>query len=649
LLILLLSSPGFATPRNVRVGCVEIENFFETDASGIVSGYGADYLDAIAKETGWTYEYVHGTWSECLASLKEGSVDLLLPAEYSKERSADFIFSCAETNFDYVTLLTKSENNDLFYDDWANYPKLRIGFLQDNFLNSVFESYATQKGFDYTAVTFPSNPEMREALEEGKIDAIVNGNFNLESGQKILGLVSTLPAFFIVRKGEQGLISELDDAIDAINISQPYFTATLIEKYSISSMMVKGYTKEEHEFAASSPPIRIAGENDDYPFIWFDEKEKKSQGITPAIFDLLAENSGLSFAFSQTKEHKQSWEALHNGEADVAAGVYADQWMAQKRDALFSNPYMIEHYSAIGRKDKSFPDAEGLMVAVKATFLGMKRFIGKVHPGWKIVDCPSTEGCLEAVEKGNADIALIPSLRLQTEPVLASHQNLTISPSIHVDLPISMAVRNSPDSTLLLSTLNKAIQLVGSDKINQCIVKNTKIRDSMYSFATIVRTNTKNAVIFVVTILGLLFCFIFTVYHIHMQKMQTKMLRDQNAFLAKENMAKTDFLATMSHDVRTPLNIILGMEGLAEKENDISAIRSYLADIKDSSKYLLVLSNDVLDMAKIDKNQMQLKPEPATLPDFVGQLLSLVSPLCDQKHIKLAGNYSGCPMRSTQY
>lgn len=69
----------------IKVGCVDLENFLVIQ-DGIVSGYGAEFLDEIAKYTSWRYEYVKGTWEECLKWLEEGKIDLLLPAQYSAER-----------------------------------------------------------------------------------------------------------------------------------------------------------------------------------------------------------------------------------------------------------------------------------------------------------------------------------------------------------------------------------------------------------------------------------------------------------------------------------------------------------------------------------------------------------------------------------
>jgi PAS domain S-box len=97
------------------------------------------------------------------------------------------------------------------------------------------------------------------------------------------------------------------------------------------------------------------------------------------------------------------------------------------------------------------------------------------------------------------------------------------------------------------------------------------------------------------------------------------------------NRAKSDFLSRMSHDIRTPLNGIIGMTYLAKDENDPVKIDEYLNKIDTSSKFLLGLVNDVLDMSKIESRKIELHPEPYLSQKFVEYLNAVVKPLCQEK------------------
>jgi ABC-type amino acid transport substrate-binding protein len=326
LVVLVGLVPLSAQKRTVRIGCADIEKFFVTAKDGTVSGYGIDYLNEIAKETDWDYTYVHGTWSKCLQWLKEGSIDMLLPAEYSEERAEEYLFSRNQCCIDFVALLARADDDALLYEDWENYPALRVGVMKGNYLNGVFADFAKEKGLTYTIVPFPDNQSMRKALEEKKIDVLVNGNFNSSKGQKVLALISALPAYFIFNKNSKELVGELDNAIDKISLNTPYFTAKLADKYyGITSSMGKGYTRAEHDYIMQSPPLRIVGDRDNYPLVWYDEKEKQLKGIERSVIDLLSEKSGLPVTYVPTDNLALSYDILKQGDADLLAGIYVEK------------------------------------------------------------------------------------------------------------------------------------------------------------------------------------------------------------------------------------------------------------------------------------------------------------------------------------
>jgi len=287
--------------------------------------------------------------------------------------------------------------------------------------------------------------------------------------------------------------------------------------------------------------------------------------------------------------------------------------------------------------------SEPMTVTVRYVLIGFQRFLSVNYPQWKIVTCRTIEEGLQFVADGKADVMLVPSLALQTEPVLVNHQNLTMLPTLHVDLPVSLAIRNVPSLAPLKSILDKTIQMTGEDAINQCIVQNAQIHASMFSFSTMLRTNSMFAILFVSLIFLLIFFIAFTLFRHHMSVQKARALQKQNELLEKTNTAKSEFLAKMSHDIRTPLNIIIGMEGLAEEEQDPAVVRSYLSDIRISSKFLLGLVNDILDMSKIEHGKLELVPEPGTVQELIRQLVTLTAPLCGQKHITFTSSSEGLP------
>lgn len=97
--------------------------------------------------------------------------------------------------------------------------------------------------------------------------------------------------------------------------------------------------------------------------------------------------------------------------------------------------------------------------------------------------------------------------------------------------------------------------------------------------------------------------------------------------------AKSDFLSRMSHDIRTPLNAVIGLSGLGATSNSMEEMRKYLMQIGASGEYLLSIINDVLDMSKITSNAMTLHPTVVFLPQFIEETISIVRPTMNAKNI----------------
>lgn len=105
--------------------------------------------------------------------------------------------------------------------------------------------------------------------------------------------------------------------------------------------------------------------------------------------------------------------------------------------------------------------------------------------------------------------------------------------------------------------------------------------------------------------------------------------------------AKTEFLSRMSHDIRTPMNAIIGLTHLAKKEDNLQTIKGYLDKIDTSSKFLLGLINDILDMSKIENGDMTLNEAPFTCEEFSNSILTVIKPLIDDRKINFVFDMGG--------
>ena len=98
--------------------------------------------------------------------------------------------------------------------------------------------------------------------------------------------------------------------------------------------------------------------------------------------------------------------------------------------------------------------------------------------------------------------------------------------------------------------------------------------------------------------------------------------------------AKSEFLSRMSHDIRTPMNAIIGLTHLAQEEEDLQVVREYLHNIDTSSDFLLGLINDILDMSKIENGELTLKEDAYTREEFMNSINTVIKPLMDKREIQ---------------
>lgn len=170
----------------IRVGCVDIGSFMQIDTDGCVTAYGAEYLNMIAAYTGWEYEYVKAPRNQCLDMLRKGKLDLLFPAEYSGEFAGDFLYSNDECSMDVASLVGRKADSRFYYDDDKGFQEIRVGIIKGNDFSGLLEDYSRLHGFSYVPVYYETGAEMKEALNQKKVDAMLSASISYSMNQKLL-------------------------------------------------------------------------------------------------------------------------------------------------------------------------------------------------------------------------------------------------------------------------------------------------------------------------------------------------------------------------------------------------------------------------------------------------------------------------------
>lgn len=231
MLVVLLVVNSAGASNTVRIAYSDIDNFVGIK-DGRLAGYGVALFDAIAEHTGWTYEYKSGSWEQCLEWVKNGEADFTFPAQYSEQRAADFLFSRQNCILDFAAIYTSGTNSDILYQDYQSLQGKRLGMIKGNYLNLCFDKFVGSKGISVQKFYYSSGAEVNEALAAGKIDAIMSGNCVLDEDKKLVAKFDYLPAYIITGKNNTALMEQLDQAMRAITLENPYFTAALYENFT---------------------------------------------------------------------------------------------------------------------------------------------------------------------------------------------------------------------------------------------------------------------------------------------------------------------------------------------------------------------------------------------------------------------------------
>lgn len=620
-----------AERRTVRVGCVDIENFLITDDSGSASGYGAEYLDKIQDYTGWECKYVWGTWEECMQWLQDGEIDLLFPAERTEEREKNFIFSTSECCIDYAALLTRSDNTSLYYDDFDSFNGITVGLIEGNYLNDVFMQYCKDNGFSCRLKYFATGNQLLQALQNGTVQAIVNGNLNIGKGQKVLAKFDYMPAYFMMHWKNEDLMQTLNEALYRINLEDPYFTAQLVEKYyGQAASLAKSFTREEISFAQNCATLQVACSVANEPFEAFDDDSSTAQGITVDLLKAIAAKAGLKLEFIPTASQEEALSLVGSGRADLVAGVYIELQARQTENLWVTNAYDEEDCAIISRSGELPTRDDALTVLVPGSLIAIQDYLRSAFPKWNIRMGGTTEKCLSQVENGTADLMIAAALQTQSGGLLKFRDSLTAVSTISCSVPVSIAVSGSQPE-ILVRILNKSIALLTDKERSQAVLSNNLSYAPPFSFTTFIRQEPVWFAVILVLLCSMTTTLILLFFWIHVRAERTRELQEKNGELRRANNAKTEFLSRISHDMRTPMNGILGLLEISRDEEMTPQVRSLLNQMEESALFLLSLINDTLDMDRIESKKMQLKKEPIQMEHFLSSVEDMINPVAEKK------------------
>lgn len=621
--------------RVVRVGFPIVAGFSEKDEAGNYSGAVVDYLNEIAKYTNWEYEYVEsvGDGSDLVLALQNGEVDLMGGMFYLADYEEYYDFSAYNMGYNYGVLFARKDDANVRSYDLASLQGKKIGvYSRAQQKIEYLERYLDYNDISCELVYYEPEDMVNDTLyyylENGDVDLLMGNDREADGTFQVVAQFQAQPYYFATAKGKTELRDGLDQALAQITEAIPDFSEKCYDK---NFPELKGvhisFTEEEQEFIRESGKLKVAVVSSWNP-MYLQNDGKDHAGVVPEILSAIEEESGLSFSYVEADSYEEALQLVQDKKADFAGCYLESEAEAAEKGLALTVPYGHFSNAVIKSKSVSFP-SPGLRGAV----LAGRSLPSSLEVSETLYFKDMQEGMKE-VNKGDVDF--IYGISVCLEQVLQSHPYTGVSILASND-PASAAAfaLPKPVSANLLKILDKSIANLGEEKLEGIINQNITSPDNNSISLTMLLYSNPVAVVGIVAVFLLLILLVVIV--VARARIKSAVMAGELEKAEATSRAKSDFLSRMSHEIRTPMNAIVGLAGLAEVSGKASPeIEEYLAKIRSSSRYLLSLINDILDMSRIENDKMVLAFEPFSMTQILNEIESMIQSQAQRKNIHCA-------------
>lgn len=639
-------------PDPLRVGYMDYHGFIDRESDGSYTGYGVEYLNEISKYTGFQYKYVFGEWTALLDMLEHKEIDLICSAQRTPERAGIFDFSDYPIGYTQGLLYTREGNNALIFEDFAAFDGITIGALQGSVMSGIFSGYAAQKGFTYNLKEYHTESALLDALNAGEIDAMCSEHLANHTELSLLANFGA-DAYYIISYKNSPYTAGINFALQEIKTDVD-FEAELYHRFYDSSTAASTvpFTPAESNYIASAGTVTVGLMSNRSPLSYIG-KNGEAAGMLPELLDLISEKSGLHFEYRFLELGQTGYDFLANGGGDLVAGVAVSAFSTPNPALIQSETLQSSDIVFVGRDGDSFNIDGSLTVALPAAFINGAAVVSARYPNFDFYYGTTNADCLKAIRDGKADV-MLQNLYIIRECLQSPlYDGLEMLPAF--SFPEDEKIVTLPGNELLMSIVNKSIKAITDEAQDNIVIRNTiekgyhaSIGELLYKY----RFPLAGIAVLFAAVIGMLVAFSAVRQHSFLaieavngklEKANT-LLEEAVVQADRANTAKSQFLSRMSHEIRTPLNAIAGLTELARQhEGEPRKMEDYLGKIAVSSKVLLNIINDVLDMSAIESNKLKISDEEFDIKQVLGGISTIYYPQCQRKGIRfgMASDVSG--------
>ena len=632
-------------PQTIRVGSFE-DTFNYVDKNGVRRGYGYELMQALAGYTGWEFEYVKCDWSNCFDKLENGEIDIMGDISYIDERAQKMLFSDEAMGEEKYILYADLSNIDSGTSDFKFMDGKRIGVLMGTEPEVMLTEWENKNGIQTEHVNVYNNDDVEKKLANHEIDCFVSLEESIWSEQGIASVttIGKSGIYFAINKERSDIKRELDYAMRQLEQDSPFFKADLYKKYFTLDYN-QSLTGGEKSWLEEHGDIRIGFLNNDPVIFSMDEETGQLMGMLPEYFSYAKDclgNQTLKFNIQEYDDYSEMLQALQNQEIDMIFYVGKNPDLAEKKGYTFTNTAWTYSLMAV-TDDEKFDENKVYTVAVPKEKEALKQYIAFSYPQWKIVDYDSLDAAADMIANEEADCFLMGASQALIYDNSKNFKSIPLTKTMEA----CFAVRGGEGT--LLSILNKTLKAMPSDMLTSALAIYDSTADKV-TFSDFVKDNILaffvTAGFFVLSIIGIILVLLRKAKKAEaaakLAASDTQKLNDKLEIALKKaedaSLAKTRFLNNMSHDIRTPMNAILGYAQLMEDElkgKDLPETSEHLKKLQQSGNLLLSIINNVLDMARIESGRMEIDENYDRIEDIRQTLFEIFGDEAKKKNLAL--------------
>ena len=599
--------------KTVRVGYFPYANFQEGSSGEHKQGAGYEYLQKISYITGWKYEYVYAPFKECLDMLEDGEIDLLGSVSYTPERAKSIDYSTYAEGTERYWIYTRENHANLADGDLKQMNGCRIGVADGSYQKELLEKWLDSNQIQAEVVICKGYDEMIEKLDADELDALVVPALSVNSDFIAIANIGASDCYFGVSKSRPDLLKELNSALEEINNTETDYSSKLYARYEGKAVINYALNKEEKQWLdAHENTIRVGYLKDNLPFCG--EENGKLTGILGTVLNTVQEKYEITIKAVPCSMGEQMNEALQSGEIDIAGPIIQDLYTQEQFQVILTDE-IFDITPVVIYKGNEYNSSISTIAATE-TSLYSELMVSLLFPDAEIKLYDTQEECLEAVANGKAGATVIPSSKIN----LLNESPLTKSLSFaEMAKRQELAMFTTRENRRAATIINKAIEQ-SSNVLNGVVLAQNSVSEKKMTLQDVFAEYGGLAVGVSFVIIFVLLLLVYSLSVSRKKQMEAlKEAQDANA----ANIAKTTFLNHMSHDIRTPMNAIVGFTDIAMKRKPDKEVENCLKKIRQSSEYLMTLINDVLDISRIESGKLEYKPVPVDFRDMTDTVLSI--------------------------